>query len=164
MYLALLQNEQTVINKSSLELINAIPDPIKYLIKVELDSHVVVGKNEADLYTYTAIDKDGNYKPIEITNFLVVDLGTDWFGKYANERNTVIKEKHTGISRNFFSAGGAASFLQFSLAPLLRELENAGSWVALDKLKELEDVKKENERLREKVKSLEEMLAALSKF
>ena len=162
MYIALLQDEQTVINKSSLELINAIPDTIKYLIKVELDSHVVVGKNEGDLYTYTAVDLDGKYQPIEITNFLVVDIGTDRFGKYANERDTIIKEKHSGISRKFFSVGGADALLRSTLVPLLRELENAGSWVELDKFKELDEVKKENERLSLKVKDLQDKLSSLA--
>ncbi|UOE49358.1 hypothetical protein MTO98_33735 [Mucilaginibacter sp. SMC90] len=162
-YSALLNDEKTIIDKSSFELIKAIPDTIKLIIKTEFDRHVKVGLNEGDLFAHTAVDFNGNYKPIELNNFIIVDLGTDIFGKYSTERNTVVKEKRTGECRSFHSVGAIGFFIVHTLMPLIHDLENAFSWETIDKFKELGDIKKENEQLKIKIKSLEAQISSLSK-
>ncbi|CAN5407480.1 hypothetical protein BH09BAC6_BH09BAC6_12200 [soil metagenome] len=154
-YLALLEDERTIITKTSFDLIKAIPDSIKYIFRMTLDQHVKVGLNEGDLFTYTSVDFENNYNPIDLTNFLIVDLGTDYFGKYASERYTVVKEKRTGERRRFHSVGDASSFILYFLIPLINKLENGCSWEIIDKFKELEEIKKENEQLKAKIRGLE---------
>lgn len=161
MYLAFLEDKKTVINKSSIDLIKAIPSNIKYIIKVDFDRHVKVGINEGDMYTYTAVSIDGEYQPIEISNFIIVDLGTDIFGKYASERDTIIKEKISGDCRSFHSVGDFSACMRHTIIPLIDSLENAGSWEVFDKFKELEELRKENNRLKNKVQDLETRLNSI---
>lgn len=160
-YFALLEDEQTVIFKSSLDLIKAIQEPIKFIVKCEYNSQVEWGMNKATLYAYTAVDINGSPKPIELSNFVFVDLGTDWAGRYVNQRLILVKEKHTGKIREFPSNSAGKDFLLYNIMPLVRQLNNAGSWETLDKYKELDDVKVENGKLKERIQSLESEVHSL---
>lgn len=145
-YFALLEDNQTVISKSSLKLINTISAPIKYIIKQEFDSQFEdLYNNKIDLFAYTSVDLNGNHKPLEIQNFIFIDLGTDTPGRNVNERKISVKEKNTGIIRKFPSNSANEYFLKFDLVKLIKKLNTLGNFEVLDKFEELE---KSNERVK----------------
>jgi hypothetical protein len=161
-YLALLEAEKTVIVKSSLELINAIPDPIKYLIKREFDSQVKARGIDVDLFSYTAVNLNGKFQPIEFQNFIVIDLGTDWAGRYVNERKVLIKEKRTNVIKEFhYVCSSDIQYITHHLVPIFNRLNSAGSWEALEKYEELDKVKEENKKLKSQMRELKEQLKIL---
>lgn len=154
-YLALLEDDDTVISKPSIELIQAIPEPVKFIIRKDYHDHVKWGLNEATLYSYNAVDGAGKLKCLELPNFIFLDLGTDKAGQYTNERKIVVKEKHTGIKREFPSNSQDKHFLRIDLIRLYNRLNNVSSWAVLDLFDELDKIKKENEQLKLRVKQLE---------
>lgn len=107
------------------------------------------------LYSYNAVDAEGNFKSIELPNFIFLDLGTDNAGRYTNERKIIVKEKHTGVKREFRSNSQDKHFLRIDLIRLYNKLSNVSSWEVLDLFDELEKVRNENEELKLRIKQLE---------
>jgi len=154
-FLALLENEKDVIQRPSIELIQAIEEPIKFTVAKVLQQHVKAASDEYDLYSYYSVDIDGSYKNIELPNFVFLDLGTDDINRHYTKRRVIVKEKHTGSTREFPSNEFGVSFLKFDLLRLYRKLANAGSFATLDVYEELEVLKKENSKLQTRIKELE---------
>jgi hypothetical protein len=154
-YFALLEDETTVIKKTSLDLISAVSENIKLIVKQELDSYIKRYDNEFPLFSYQSVDINGKPNPIELQNFIFIDLGTDDI-KYNNKSRVVlVKEKHTGEIREFECVHTPHEFLPYFILPLIKRLENAGSLETLKKYEEIEILQKRNKHLDERVRQLE---------
>lgn len=160
-YYALLEDEKTVISKLAAEHLKEIPVPIKLIIKTAFVTRVENSNATGNLYAYSAVDIEGNHKPVELNNFLFIDLGSDWIGKYVNQREITVQERSSGVIRKFPSNAGGQGFVLYELLPSMRQLNSVGSWEMLDKLEELDKVKAENERHKSYILKLEDQIKAL---
>lgn len=160
-YYALLEDEKTVISKLAAEHLKEIPVSIKLIIKAAFVTRVENSNATGNLYAYSAVDIEGNHKPVELNNFLFVDLGSDWIGQYTTQRKIAVQERSTGLIRKFPSNAGGEWFIKSELFPLMRQLNSVGSWEMLDKLEELDKVKAENERHKSYIQKLEDQIKAL---
>lgn len=160
-YYALLEDEKTVISKLAAEHLKEITVPVRMIIKAGFATRVENSNYKGDLNAYSAVDIEGNHKPIELGNFLFVDLGTDWIGKYVNQRHITVQEKSSREIRKFPSNAAGEWYIKNDLLPLIRQLNRVGSWEMLDKLEELDKVKAENERKNSYIQQLEDQIKAL---
>jgi hypothetical protein len=139
-FLALLTDETTTIRKLSANQLKAIPVAVKYIIKYE-GLPAKTATTSGSICSYSSVDLDGNSKPIEIGNFVILDLGTESNVLNSYKQITVL-DTHTGITRKFQSDHGGEDFITKDLLPLIRQLSIEGNWEPLTPIEAVTDAER----------------------
>lgn len=108
--------------------------------------------------TFTILNEDGTRKRFTIGEFEVLDIGEESPGTNGNDKQVTLKEIRTGNRVKVRIKTSGIDFLKDELMPLLEELNQCGSWFMYQKLKELDQVKRENLRLTSKIEELQQRL------
>jgi len=139
-----------IIEDKSLQTIANIQDVV-YILKREHE-------NSTSSMKFTVIDKDGNDLQLIEGNFQVLHIGEDgkWAG--AGRRTITIKDLRTGQVFQTDTTKMDYTFFCGELLPLLKDLNEVGSWKMHQKLQELAEAHKEIGQLKSTIKSLEAKL------
>jgi hypothetical protein len=145
-------SDGTSIEDNSLSRVAGIDD-VKYLLSKETEGHT-------SPTTYTIIDDDGNNYHLTNGNFSVLHIGPSGVFSDAHRRKITIKDNRLNQIHTYQATSSGVQFFYEQLLPLLEKLNKIGSWEMYEKLIELDEAYKEIEKLKSKIKTLEDKLTA----
>lgn len=143
------------IAKPSLNDLTPIPG-LEYFIKAQA---VVIGRSEQ---MYTLINADGTHNFLRVGDFELRDIGSEFYDRNikAQTASITLFDYKQNITRKFMIiTNWDVAFLKQELVPLLKKLDELGSYEMYLQSLQFDELKRDNLRLREKIKSLESELA-----
>lgn len=161
-FFAILEDEQTVIEKPFFELISSIPSTIKYLFKAQYIRPFSARYRTISEFIYTPIDSNGGFITLDLPDFTILGISPDKPIGEKMTRTVTVSEKRSGqIRKHIFNADledDGESFLVKTLIPYINKLKMIPSWEVFDKLEQYDSMKIENEDLKLKIIELESKL------
>lgn len=157
-YITILTNGETIVSKQ-LNALKTIPFA-EYHIYVHYDhTYTAPSGNKRDWFRHEIIDVDGKPSTIRIGNFEVAYIEADQgFTQTHYGRKVHILDKRLNVLHKIDSKTEGVTFIIKDVVPFLQKLNEFDSWKAYEQSIEMQSLKEENERLKNKLKEVEAKL------